>query len=49
MAWMHCSLHGQQYQSSQLLIQWSARLVVPHTEHLSLSLGADLVTVRQMP
>ena len=37
MAWMHFSLHGQQYQSSQLLIHWSVRLVVPHTEHLGLS------------
>jgi len=46
---MHCSLHGQQYQSSQLLIHWSVRLVVPHTEHSSLSLGADLLTVGQMP
>ena len=49
MAWMHCSLHGQQYQSSQLLIHWSVRLVVLHTKHLSLSLGANLLTVRQMP
>lgn len=49
MAWMQSSLHGQQYQSSQLFIHWSVRLVVPHTEHLGLSSGADFLTVWQMP
>ena len=49
MAWMHCSLHGQQYQSCQLFIHWSVRLVVPHTEHLGRSSGAGLLTVSQMP
>jgi len=49
MAWMHCSLHGQQYQSCQLLIHWSVRLVVLHTQHLGLSSGADLLTVCQLP
>jgi len=46
---MHSSLHGQQYQSSQLLIHWSVRLVVPHIEQLRLSPGVDLLTVRQTP
>jgi hypothetical protein len=49
MARMQSSLHGQQYQSSQLFIHWSVRLVVPHTEHLGLSSGADFLTVWQMP
>ena len=49
MAWMQTSLHGQQYQSSQLFIHWSVRLVVPHTEHLGRSLGADFLAVWQMP
>ena len=49
MAWMHSSLHGQQYQSSQLFIHWSVRLVVPHTVHLGLSSGAGSLTVCQMP
>ncbi|MDT5111522.1 MAG: hypothetical protein QOE20_3412 [Mycobacterium sp.] len=49
MPWMHCSLHGQQYQSCQLVIHWSVRLVVLHTQHLGPLSGADLLTVRQMP
>jgi hypothetical protein len=49
MARTQCSLHGQQYQSSQLFIHWSVRLVVPHTEHLRLSSGTDLLTACQMP
>src|ERR1700752_4730995 len=49
MTWMHSSLHGKQYQSSQLFIHWSVRLVEPQTEHLGLSSGADFLTVWQMP
>jgi hypothetical protein len=49
MARMHCSLHGQQYQSCQLVIHWSVRLVVLQTQHLGPSSGADLVTACQMP
>src|SRR5882724_9322259 len=49
MAWMHCSLHGQQYQSCQLLIHWSVRLVVLHMQHLGPSSGADLLTVCRLP
>jgi hypothetical protein len=47
MAWMRCSLHGQQYQSSQLFIHWSVRLVVPHTEHPgTLASGAGFTACR---
>jgi hypothetical protein len=49
MAWMHCSLHGQQYQSCQLLIHWSVRLVVLHTQHLGPLSGAGLLTACQIP
>ena len=42
MTWMLFSLHCQQYQSSQLFIHWSVRLVVPHTEHLAV-IGSGLV------
>lgn len=45
MAWMHSSLHGQQYQSSQLFIHWSDRLVLPHKQHSSLSSGAGSLVV----
>jgi hypothetical protein len=42
---MHRSLHGQQYQSCQLVIHWSVRLVVLHTQHLGPSTGAALMMV----
>lgn len=49
MAWMHCSLHGRQYQSCQLVIHWSVRLVVLHMQHLGPSSSGDLLTTWQMP
>jgi hypothetical protein len=49
MIWMHSSLHRKQYQSSQLFNHWSARLEVPHTEHLRRSTGSDFLRIRQIP